>query len=256
MKIESDSAAKHLPPAGGGGAAFASQVKQRAPAVGAAKRHPARASDEKILKAMIARLDQLGVSSDQALGNLQASLQELSHGLNQVFTLRSDSKPDRLATGLPRKTFLDLKAVYHGMNHDSGDGFDKALERALLTKISSFPNGAQIVGSYRKLQNETREAARKAFPNDREKAAAAAAAAMRNRLFFANNPGLAPLPGLPPVGRCSVIIQRSPDESGRVNERVVGLIPIDHAGEEPNPVPLRSDVSESTSNAFYIYQDS
>jgi hypothetical protein len=254
MKIESDSAAKHLPPVGDDRTAFADQIKQRAPApaVGATRRHPARASDEEILKAMLEGLEQPGVSPDEALGNLQASLAKLVGGLNQVGTLHRPSKPDILSTGLERSQMRDLESRYFGLNR-SGSGFDGAFRRALLTKIASFPNGAAIVANYKKLEAETQEAARDAFPNDPKQAAAAAAAEMRNRLFFALNPGLKMPPNTRSVNDCNAIIQRFTDEHGCVNKRVVGLIPSKLGGAGPGPIPFESDIPANTENAFYLH---
>jgi hypothetical protein len=205
-----------------------------------------------IMRALLDALDQRGVPAYQALGNLRASLPKLFGGRNQVFTLERRGEPDILAVGLPRSQIKELESRYFDLN-GSGNGFDGAFAKALLTKIESFPKGVVIAERYRTLRDETREAARRAFPNDPKQAAAAASAAMCDRLFFVLNPRLKLPPGTASVNDCNAIVQRFRDKRGRVNERVVGLVPINLGGARPGPIPLRSDIPEDSDNAFYIH---
>jgi hypothetical protein len=255
MKVDTSLALQRFQPADERGSPFANHVKQpsRVPIAVGAKSPPGPASNDKILRALLDVLEQPGVPADQALRNLQASLLKPNGGLNQVCTLERPGEPDRLATGLPRSQMRELESRYFDLNKSSGKGFNAAFEQALLAKIRSFSNGGVIAARYETLRDETFAAARAAFPNDPKRAAAAASAAMVNGLFFMLNPRLELPPGICTVNDCNAIIQRSADKHGRVNERVVGLVPKATGGAGPGPIPLKSDISKDAENALYVH---
>jgi hypothetical protein len=239
-------------------ASFADQIKQkRRMPVGSRALPPAvKAPQGEIVQALVDKLGQSDLPPEGLQAKLQASLGILFHSPNLVFGLHAPGQPDRLAKGLSTKETRELQSIYLFKNGYHGSHFNDAFEKALLTKINSPPSakGAAIVKNFEKLRDDTREEARKAFPNDRKKAATMASELMRDRLFLLNNPGIKLPPGVP-LGHCSVIIRRFTDKNG-VNERVAGLMPTDKVGDGPNPIPFQHDIPPGKRDAFYIYASS
>jgi hypothetical protein len=147
-----------------------------------------------------------------------------------------------------------LEALYFRMNGSDGRGFNDVYEAALLAKINSPPSakGAAIVRDFKRLRDQAREEARRAFPNDAKKAATMTSALMRDRLFLHNNPGIK-LPRGVPLGFCSVIVRRFLTEDGVVNEQVAGLVPTEDLGKGPNQFPFWYEIPKGKQNVHYVH---
>jgi hypothetical protein len=208
---------------------------------------------DKIVKAMVEKLGESHLPPEELQATLQATLGELYHSPNQLLTLQTPGRPDRVVKGLSTPQVRALNVLNFSKSGNDGRQFKSVFAEALLTKINTppSPKGSEIVSNFLKLRDQAREEARQAFPNDRRKAATRESALMRERLFLMNNPGTKPPRGVP-VNRCSVIIRRSTGPNG-IGERVVGLIPTERVGKGRNPIPLQREVPRGSTDVTYIY---